>query len=842
VPVLVAMALVPCRLVAQEVTPTDPSSRDGAPAPNKEDGDQQIIVIGQRAIVAVLENVEPEDTYDEDRIASYAVSTVGELLDEVRSENGDDQPTILINGQPVRDLGDVSDLPVEAVRRVEQLPRGSAQRVGGAPSQRAYNVVLLQSLKSATTTVSRLEATEGGTGQTKGEQLLTYIQGQDRLNLTVRGSRTDVLLESDRGIVPRPETFPFSGLGNILPAGGATQVDAQLSAIAGQTVTVIGLDGTAQQSLSGLLAGANLPNRSDAPRFRSLRPGARPWEVALAGNKQLADWLSLSFNARLSGSEAESFRGLPSGRFLIPASNPSTPLGSAVFLALSDTSRALTTVSKTDSGLLSATLSATLGEWHANLLARYESRGSRVVSQVNGSFAGGFFTVPASTNPFDGTLAALIPVTERVSLSDNEERQVSGDAEGPLFTLPAGAVLGRVGLNALWTRFSAEDVFGGPRSFSRSQWTATGGLTIPVSGPGFLGGLGQSDLALDLGRLDLAKYGTIDRYILAFNWSPVAWLRLTATQSEDGTAIYGDLAAAPVVVTDNVPYFDPLRNETVDVRLVTGGTGQLANPQQRVRGLSLAVSPLEAYRLLFNIDYQETSQRNLIGALPPPSSAVVSAFSDRFVRDPSGRLIQVDNSSVNFERQDTNQVRFGVSFIVPIAKTISIPRTKDTPSRRIPPVNLQVNMSHTLVLDSTTVIRSGLPEIDLLTGGAIGVGGGGQRNSSSASLALNRRKSGLRLNATYRGRTYLKTGTIALPDRLTFGELFQLDLRAFVDLGEHMRGNRFAKNTRISLLFDNVFNDRQRIRDSKGTTPQAYQPIYRDPIGRTVQLEVRKVF
>jgi iron complex outermembrane receptor protein len=47
---------------------------------------------------------------------------------------------------------------------------------------------------------------------------------------------------------------------------------------------------------------------------------------------------------------------------------------------------------------------------------------------------------------------------------------------------------------------------------------------------------------------------------------------------------------------------------------------------------------------------------------------------------------------------------------------------------------------------------------------------------------------------------------------------------------------------RMSLSVLNATNDRQEVRDSFGGTPLQYQPGYRDPIGRTVELELRKVF
>ena len=79
-----------------------------------------------------------------------------------------------------------------------------------------------------------------------------------------------------------------------------------------------------------------------------------------------------------------------------------------------------------------------------------------------------------------------------------------------------------------------------------------------------------------------------------------------------------------------MPYFDPLTGETVDVTAIYGGAGNLQSEDLRTRTLSLTANPLPKYRLQLNLDYLENDLRNQIGALPPPSSAVVAAFPDRF--------------------------------------------------------------------------------------------------------------------------------------------------------------------------------------------------------------------
>ena len=40
----------------------------------------------------------------------------------------------------------------------------------------------------------------------------------------------------------------------------------------------------------------------------------------------------------------------------------------------------------------------------------------------------------------------------------------------------------------------------------------------------------------------------------------------------------------------------------------------------------------------------------------------------------------------------------------------------------------------------------------------------------------------------------------------------------------------------------NAFNTRQRVTAASGDLPLGFQPAYRDPIGRTVMAELRKVF
>lgn len=829
---------------AQE--PAAPAEADAKPAPKPDpDEGRQIIVIGDRAIIASLKNAPVEQTYDEDRAASYGVSTVGELIGQIKAENGDSQPVILINGQPAPDTGDIADYPVEAVRRIETLPRGSATAVGGAAGQRAYNIVLKAQVRSLTFTAARQIATEGEWGTTRGEAIATWIKGQDRVNVTLRGSDSDPLFEIDRGIVPAEPTTPFAPLGNIIPLSGP-QIDPLLSALADRPVATVALPaGSITPTLQSLVPFANLINPSALSANRTLRGTSRPIDLSVSVNKELAPWLALSVNSRIGWTESTSYSGLPSARFLIPATNPFTPFSTSVLLALSDPAHPLRSVTKATNGSVNATLNGNWGEWHAILIGRYDSRERTSDSDRVGTIAGGSIPVAAATNPFAGTLAGAIPVTVRSTFSKTVTRQASGDVDGPLFELPAGKLRVRAGAAFARTSFDSSDNSGAAQSVDRDETTLKAGVTVPLTDRvKFLPGFGDTELSLDIGRLDLGSFGRIDRHAIALNWAPLEWLRLNANEVKDGLALAPELVSAPATITENVPYFDPVTGQTVNVTTIYGGAANLANQSQRTRTLSLTANPYKPYNLQFNADYVVTELRNQAGALPPPSSAVVAAFPDRFVRDANGQLIVVDNRTVNFARQHSRQLRLGANFMIPLTPAVMPkPPVPGEPRRRpMPRTTLQVNASHTFLLESKTVIRDGLPEVDLLDGGAIGIGGGQQRHATDLGLALTRGGTGVRAQATWRGASTLRIGTLAAPDLLAFDPLFRLDLRVFADLGQLLPGTKAAKDTRVTVSFENLTNNRQLVSNLAGFTPLGYQGAYRDPVGRTVTFELRKVF
>jgi hypothetical protein len=266
--------------------------------------------------------------------------------------------------------------------------------------------------------------------------------------------------------------------------------------------------------------------------------------------------------------------------------------------------------------------------------------------------------------------------------------------------------------------------------------------------------------------------------------------------------------------------------------------------------------------LQLNAEYTDTDVRDFVSSLPEASAAVMLAFPDRFVRDANGVLTTIDLRPVNFESQRQKRLRYGISMDARLgsgsegpARVVVAPSdgAADDASDRPAPVarrtsggrrgtRLQLNANHSVVFSDEIRIRSGLDPIDLLGGGAIGIAGGRVRHQFDGTAAVNRGGTGARIGVTWRGRSTLESRISGQTEELSFSPLLLVNLRAFTDAAELFGRSSWTQGTRLSLNVINLTNDRQTVRDPRRETPLQYQSGYRDPIGRTVELELRKVF
>ena len=105
---------------------------------------------------AALGGLAPELQLGPLDIQSYGVSTVTELLDELAIQTnssrgrGGESPVVLLNGKRISGLGEVRDIPTEAILRVDILPEETALSYGFTADQKVVNFVLRPRFRALT--------------------------------------------------------------------------------------------------------------------------------------------------------------------------------------------------------------------------------------------------------------------------------------------------------------------------------------------------------------------------------------------------------------------------------------------------------------------------------------------------------------------------------------------------------------------------------------------------------------------------------------------------------------------------------------------------------------------
>jgi iron complex outermembrane receptor protein len=154
------------------------------------------------------------------------------------------------------------------------------------------------------------------------------------------------------------------------------------------------------------------------------------------------------------------------------------------------------------------------------------------------------------------------------------------------------------------------------------------------------------------------------------------------------------------------------------------------------------------------------------------------------------------------------------------------------------------NLFHTIELKNELLIAEGLPVLDLLNGDALS-GGGTVKHSVELEGGMFYRGKGLRLSGRYSGPSRVDGSGLPGSTDLRFGSLATLELRFFVDLGQQEKlvaKHPFFKGTRIAFDVNNVFDSYRRVTDSNGDIPIRYQRDLMDPVGRSFEIEFRKLF
>lgn len=541
---------------------------------------------------------------------------------------------------------------------------------------------------------------------------------------------------------------------------------------------------------------------SNAPdefgRFRSLRPEIANVEVRGSVADQLAPNLTGFVTARL-------FDG-----------------STRAFLGRGNNGNRLDQQSKLTSGNIEMQLNGELGSWLLAFNGAFGEIRQRTRTDVS---------TPAGAQPGDAILTRAR--VRNASTGVNATKAILNLPAGPISLTLRGSV-------------SQNSIDASLNSFTQWNREVSASVQIPISNAaGRFSALGDLTAGIEQSYSRASRVGALTNATYSIQWQPLTWLRLSGSVATGRTPPGVELTSAPALATPGVRYLDPLRGDTTDVVVLTGGNSDLSAQRGNSQRVSLEIRPPNSAPLAFTAEYFDVHNEDIITALPSGNNLLLLAFPERFLRDSAGRLTSVDIRPLNFARQREEQIRYSLELNVPLNPDVArISNTENlTTNRSWPTARLRFNLSHAILLKSEVLVSQGFEPVDLLSRDAFGFNGGERpRHLIDFGAEYAARGIGVQLSGQHRGPSFINLTGGTAPDILRFSPITTFSMRAFTEGQRLLPSAAWLKGTRLSLQVANIINARQKVLDQRGITPLFYQSVFRDPTGRMVQVEVRKVF
>jgi iron complex outermembrane recepter protein len=336
------------------------------------------------------------------------------------------------------------------------------------------------------------------------------------------------------------------------------------------------------------------------------------------------------------------------------------------------------------------------------------------------------------------------------------------------------------------------------------------------------------------------------------------------------------------------------------MRQVANRFSFLVVPRNTTWKLETSLKPFAKTDLRFSAVWSRNNTRGAINGLPQISAKVQSLFPERFIRNASGVLQAVDIRPINLASRQSETLRTGVNFSKQIRSSKarqdamrelfrSFGRTGSGGTGGNEPLNqngssavasttadgtgaiqssgfartgggtgggfggggpggggrLSFSAYYTLHLSEKALVRAGSSLLDLRQGESLSSSGGLPRHEVETQFGISKDGFGTRISANWQSGSHVNALSGNVSDNLRFAAIGTVDLRLFVNLGVQpglVKRNPWLRGTRISFLINNLFGARQDVTDGSGVTPRTFLPAYRDPIGTTFRLSIRKVF
>lgn len=802
---------------------------------------------------------EPELTLDASEIQATGASTVQDLVTllaaEITTGEPDAPPPIyLANGRRISSFSEISGLPSQAIERMDVLPPATALAYGYRPNQRVVNFVLRKRFRSAAVELEETATTRDGRTAERFDGDVFRLAGDERTTVGLDWRQESTLFEAERDIYRvSSATAPYGLVGNVAATTFGAEIDPALSAQGGRVVTVAAAPDAAPDGPVGLARfAAGAPELSGIIANRSLLPSLGQGNVKAAITRDLARQVSVTASLDLEDAKRTSFLGLPATSVRLPAGSPFSPFaGDVTVYRYLDAPWSQLREQDSFKGQLALAANGYVGDWRWALNGSYDRNDSQTVTGRGVDSSAWKAAVAArdpAVNPFGAVSRALLKLNARdVAKAKSRGAKAELVLNGDVAEIPAGRVSSTLKLGGERVSQTSDAVRNGApvhTVYERRTVSVQGDLDVPLASRAHevLPALGELTASVNAGyNLETFK----DRLALGagLHWSPDRLVQVNVSFSEEQSAPNANQIVDPVVLTPSVTIFDFATNQSVTVSRLEGGNSGLANDRRRTLRAGVNVKPIGRdggpTRLTVNANWVRTHIDDPISNFPLLTPALEAAFPERFTRNAEGNLTAIDSRPLNFDAIDREELRGGFS----LTRFVGRPR-KGAPKGAKPDLKnagqVQLSLNYTLRLRDETTLRHGLPPLDLLNGASTSRRGQ-PREELSFRLNAFRQGVGVNLNGAWRGGSTIDagptTGTLRFDDQTT------VNLSAFYEVPRDVKAgpaSSWLAGTRVTLAADNLFYSRPTVRDARGATPQAYQPDYLDPLGRTVKLTLRK--
>lgn len=830
-----------------------PLTAFGQDAPPPARPSDEIVVTGERQRNAVITDAKPVGVLDEAAIHALGVTKISDLLRAVQgltTSNSGEPPILLLNNRRISGWEEMSNLPPEAIERVDILPEPVAIQFGYPPTRRVMNIVTKANFRAVTAEQTLRGATDGGALGAEADVGSTVLQRDRRWIVAVNASHRDGLIQRQRSIRPDPDLL-YDPVGTITGIDGGS-IDPALDRLAGQPVrrALVPLRAADRGTLAAYVPGATPPRIGDPLAIRSITPDVQRVKVNTSWSDAIGKTVTASAQFTVEAERQSGTTGYAATAWRVPGGAGGLPFANDVLLyryleeagPLPGHAQSL----KLSGG---TTVQGALGDWNWNVTGTIDRLRNTNLS-VRGFDPGlAEAAIAAGIDPFGAEIARQsgpLPIDRTRAVT----RTITGKAvaNGPLLRLPAGKAMVTASLDYANSSGTTQLLSANANRVDRTIRTASIGANVPIASAreGALEAIGELSANGTVGVSAVSGYGSLRNTSYGLLWSPWSPVQFTASVSESRTPPPIEQLVTPAISLPGSPFFDFVTGTTALVTTVQGGNPALAPEQRRVNTLGIDVKPWKRREIRFGVNLTETVIEDQSMTLAATTPAIQAAFPDRFRRNAAGQLLFADLRPLNLDRGRQRALAGRIQFHGPLG---AAPPPPPEPVPGAPPVPppppkprpfVYGNLTPTLILSDRLSLRRGLPELDLLDGETITGNGGRPRFEGWGWMGANYRGFNASLWGRYQSATRVRS--VAAESDLRFSGLFVFNIGLLTEIGVLAPNRAWAKGMTLNVQLENVTNQRQDVRDGLGATPYRFQRAFLDPIGRSVQISLRKLF